>query len=191
MNVHIHFLQILSYLVSSTLLLFNCIFSHSFSWVPFYTSSSLWTPLNIEITLLLIFLNSQVFCKFLLFILPFFFVWPYLIASHSISRLTIPVVSQNLTFTLGTKVTYNNSFLIFLILKLVVMCNLLRPRQNYSSTSYQHPTVLPLLVLHLYSQYHHWHSFWYQTFQRFSWLLSFLQTKLVLLQGLYVYCSYF
>lgn len=47
-------------------------FSYSFSWVPFYTSSSLWILLNIEITLLLIFLNSQGFCKFLLFILPFF-----------------------------------------------------------------------------------------------------------------------
>ena len=66
-------------------------FSHSFSWVPFYASSSLWTPLNIEITLLLIFINSQVFCKFLLFILPPFVTISYITASHSISRLKIPV----------------------------------------------------------------------------------------------------
>ena len=97
-------------------------FSHSFSWVPFYASSSLWTPLNIEITLLLIFINSQVFCKFLL--LYYLLLWPYLISQLHILSLDwkFLFISQNLTFLLGTKFTFNNSFLIFLILKLIVMC---------------------------------------------------------------------
>ena len=64
---------------------------HSFSWVPFYASSSLWAPLNIEIILLPIFLNSQVFCKFLLFILLPLVTISYTIASLSISRPTLPV----------------------------------------------------------------------------------------------------